>query len=73
MTRGAYEQAAEHCGQIEAGDLLSHVDSLDIAKGAPSSLLADLIAGPQVPNPPTQSTIEKTRHTQGQILVLASE
>ena len=40
-------QAAAHCGQIEPGDLLTHVDSLDIAKGAPSSLLADLIAGPQ--------------------------
>ena len=33
VTRVSYEQAAEHCGQIEAGDLLSHVDSLDIAKG----------------------------------------
>ena len=26
-------QAAAHCGQIEAGDLLTHVDSLDIARG----------------------------------------
>eukprot|EP00802_Teleaulax_amphioxeia_P008056 Tamp_08064.p1 GENE.Tamp_08064~~Tamp_08064.p1 ORF type:complete len:769 (-),score=168.39 Tamp_08064:81-2297(-) len=40
-------QAADHCGQIEPGDLLTHVDSLDIARGVASQFLADLIAGPQ--------------------------
>jgi len=40
-------QAAAHCGQIEPGDLLTHVDSLDIARGVASQFLADLIAGPQ--------------------------
>jgi C-terminal processing protease CtpA/Prc len=40
-------QAAEHCGQIEEGDRLTHVDSLDIERGVASAFLADLIAGPQ--------------------------
>ena len=42
-----WDQAADHCGQIEPGDLLTHVDSLDIARGVASQFLADLIAGPQ--------------------------
>lgn len=41
------EQAADKCRRIDPGDVLTHVDGLNVATGAPSALLGDLIAGPE--------------------------